>query len=385
MLPEAMGLCKPAGALSTSGAEAKRYFDYLRRMGYNTNSCDIASVRVPAVMLGDQAASDYVAASASSCIPPMMDTLLLAHLLGVPMVAHDRPPQWNEEALAYMTQQMEEEIEYLEFLFPGYKFSMDKLAKQVEYQSGVAKVRREFWKLRRLKPTPISGLDAISSGDEMMRGMHSPEDLEWASLYLEEFQEKAAKGLGAVNRHGVEEKARIGWCVSNPFFYDPFTFLEKLGVSMPVWIVDSFDEQTSGRSPTTGDEEFGRKLNPLEEVARNMGTAGWGDRGHHYVNSIINTCRDLELDGIIYFKQTGCQVATPFGTLVAERGERELGIPTLQLEGRQLDQTGFDERAILSVLVDFTNIMFARKQLPPLSQKDLERAGYTDGSYKGWR
>ncbi len=203
--------------------------------------------------------------------------------------------------------------------------------------------------------------------------------------YLEEMQEKAARGFSSTERFGVEERARVAWCTSSTFYYDPWTFLEKLGVSTPVWIVDGTDELKSGRAPVCGEPEFGRKLKPLEEVARGGGAIGWGDRGHYYLNSIINTCKDLELDGIIYFQQTGCTPTMSGGGILAERSERELGIPTLQLEGRQVDVSGFNEKAFLSQLVDFTNVCLSRKHLPPVSQKELEKAGYTDGSYKGWR
>ena len=66
------------------------------------------------------------------------------------------------------------------------------------------------------------------------------------------------------------------------------------------------------------------------------------------------------------------------GGIVAERAERELGIPTIEIEARQQDQRGFNGRELLSKLVDFTNVCLARKHLPPLTQKEVEKAGYND-------
>ena len=389
MITDSMGFEHgyPGHLQLTTQEESKNYFDYLRRMGYNTNSCDVAACTPPAVFLGDQAVNEFISADVTSCYPIILNNLLIAHLTGTAMVAYDKPPQWNEDALIYMAQQVEEEIDYLQFLYPEYKFSMDRLIEQQDFQKQSCAIARQLYDLKRRAPCPVTGLDAISGGGGKV-GAGTTEEMQLAldiqRMGFEEIQEKSARGFSAVERFGVEEKARIGWCVSNPFYYDPFTFLEKLGVAMPVWAVDSFEDLYSGRSPDLGAEEFGRKLTPLEEVARKH-NAGWGDRGHHYLNSVINCAKDLHLDGIVFFKQTGCQPICGLGTVLAERAEQELGIPTLQLEGRQLDQSGFDERELLSTLVDFTNIMFARQQRPPLSQKDLERAGYTDGTYKGWR
>ena len=59
---------------------------------------------------------------------------------------------------------------------------------------------------------------------------------------------------------GTEEKLRLMWAVSGPYYYDPFTFLNRLGISVPIWTWSDETEKMAGREPTTGDEEFGRKL-----------------------------------------------------------------------------------------------------------------------------
>ena len=66
------------------------------------------------------------------------------------------------------------------------------------------------------------------------------------------------------------------------------------------------------------------------------------------------------------------------GGIVSERAERELGIPTIEIEARQLDQRGFNPKALLSTLVDFCNVCLAGKHLPPLTRKELEKAGFDD-------
>ena len=145
-----------------------------------------------------------------------------------------------------------------------------------------------------------------------------------------------------------------------------------------IWLWSDDTEKKAGREAVVGDlEPFGRKLTSLEEVARRY-KFGWGDQSDYYVNSIIKTCQELDLDGIVYFKQPGCSPTMALGGIVSERAERELGIPTVEIEARQIDQRGFDPRALLSKLVDFCNVCLARKHMPALTPKELEKAGYNE-------
>ena len=364
--------------------EAKRYFDIMERQGFNSNSCDRTIAIIPMILTGEYPPPAFITTSNFECYPIYLANQSLANLLGVPLLSVDRPPVWNEEAMAYMVRQVEEEIDYLQTMFPGHKYNEAMLAEQQECAKQWWVIERDIHKLRRRKPCALAGLESFREigppgGDDMWEG------LEYRRLYRDQLYEKADKGEAPSKIWGTEEKLRLCWAVSGPYFYDPFTFLDKLGVSVPIWLWSDNTEKKAGREPVVGDEaSFGRKLTPLEEVARGR-KFGWGDRSHYYVNSIISTARELELDGIVYFKQIGCSPTMPLGGIVAERAERELGIPTIELEGRQLDQRGFNERDLLGKLVDFSNVCLARKHLPPLSQKDLERAGYTDGSYNGWR
>ncbi len=353
----------------SSPEEAKMYFDIMERQGYNSNSCDRTIALIPMVLTGQYPPPDVIVTANWECYPLYLAFQSLANLLGIPLLSIDRPPVFDERGLAYMTHQIGEAIKYLEWMFPGHKYDEDRLIEQQEYQRLFWEVERDIHKLRKLKPCPIAGVENFR---EQAPG------LEYRRLYRDQLYENAEKGNVPCKIWGTEEKLRLLWTVSGPFFYNPFTFLDRLGVSVPMWTWSDDTEKKAGREPVVGDERpFGRKLKPLEEEARSI-KYGWGDRSHYYVNSIITTCKELDLDGIVYFKQTGCSPTMPLGGIVSERAERELGIPTMEIEARQLDQRGFNPRELLTNLVDFANVCLARKHLPPLTQKDLEKAGYNE-------
>jgi len=366
----------PAADRSTP-QNAKKYFDIMERQGFNANSCDRTIAIIPMILTGDYPPPDVITTTNWECYPIYLAYQSIANLLGIPLLSVDRPPILDERALSYMTHQIEEEIDYLEMTFPGHKLDMDMVIESQEKARIFWDIQHDIYQLKKRKPCPIAGREAF-------REVAPPggEDadfwLQYWRDYRDQLNENSETGNVPSRIWGTEEKLRLMWAVSGSYFYDPFTFLDRLGISVPIWTWSDETEKCAGREPTTGDERpFGRKLTPLEEMARSL-KFGWGDRSHYFVNSIITTCEDLDLDGIVYFKQTGCSPTMPLGGIVRERAERELGIPVVEIEARQLDQRGFNPGELLSKLVDFANVCLARKHLPPLTSKELEKAGYGD-------
>ena len=360
-----------------SPQSAKKYFNIMERQGFNANSCDRTIAIIPLIMTGDYPPPDVMFTINFECYPLYLAWESLANLLGIPLICLDRPPVFDEKALGYVARQIQEEIDYLAEAFPGHKLDWDHVIENQQVAHDFWQIQHDLYELRKRKPCPISGREAFREtaapgGDDKYFWLQYWRD------YRDQLYESAETGNVPSRIWGVDEKLRLMWAVSGPFFYDPFTFLNRLGVSVPVWTWSDETEKMAGREPTVGDERpFGRKLTPLEEMARGW-QYGWGDRSHYFVNSIITTCQDLELDGIVYFKQTGCSPTMPLGGIVSERAERELGIPTIEIEARQLDQRGFNPKDLLTRLVEFSNVCLARKHLPPLTKKELEKAGYDD-------
>ena len=168
----------------------------------------------------------------------------------------------------------------------------------------------------------------------------------------------AEKGVGTVS----EEKLRVMWAISGPFYSDPFRFLEERGVSVPYWHIGAGSRISGCRYPNYGDEsEYGRKLTPLEEEARILNCSAWGGLGDRWIEDTLYICRDLNIDAIIYFQQWGCTVSHNLGKLVADSSEKELGIPTLLVEGRMLVEETFDQRQFEEMLEDFVDICIKYK------------------------
>ncbi len=104
-----------------------------------------------------------------------------------------------------------------------------------------------------------------------------------------------------------------------------------------------------------GDEkEYGRKLSPLEEEARMRQFNAWGGLGKRWVDDILKICRSLNISAIVNFEQQGCVAAGGLRKLLSDGAMQELGIPMLNIEGRNLfmdagEQKRFEDKLAIFV------------------------------------
>jgi len=350
-----------AAADRSAGPLARKYFDILREEGMAEHTCDRTIVLIPMVLKGDFPKPDFLIASNHECEPIFLSTLLLAKLLDIPYFHIDRSfVPWrtleDEAQLKYITDQFGEMIEYVEAKFPKQKYNEDKLIEIQHHRRKYFLLEQQQWKLRAAVPCPIAPKEAFRE----LWLPYGPKPVEYMKMYTEEIGEKVAKGESGLPE-GVEEKLRFLWSNTGPFHHDPFTWLGSKGVSIPASLMTVYEGWRSGREPIWGDPWHGRKLTPLEEEARQFDYT-WGRLGERWVQNHINVCRDLKIDGIVYFLQWGCTVTNNLGQVVAEVAERELGIPTLLIEGRQLDETSWNEKDFLGQLEEFVDIATTAKK-----------------------
>lgn len=364
-LVRAMGMVPWDGVMAadrTHGKEATRYFEMIRKDGMPENTCDRCSVLIPMMLNGDFPRADFLLIANFECVPLYMGIHGIAQLSDIPAFYLDRPFHnyqgvYDDEVLKYVTDQVKEAIAYAEAKVPGTKYDESYLIELQEYDRQYLQLFQELYKLKAAIPCPLSGRESFR--EVRLASMYTDpvKAITYMRLYVDEVGERVAKGVGAAQ---PVEKLRLLWSVAGPFYSDPFSWLEKRGVSIPAAEMTIYNGWFSGRDTIWGDPWKGRKLTPLEEEARQFDFT-WGRLGDAWVNTHLNTCRDLHLDGIIYFLQTGCPTANNLGTIVADVAEKELGIPTLLIEGRMLESSGFDEKDFYTKLEEFLEITQFKK------------------------
>ena len=312
----------------THGQAASKYFEEIRKHGIPEHTCDRCSILIPMVLNGDFPKPDFIGTSNFECLPIYLAHNLLAQYMDIPMYNIDRhfknyKGEMDEEQLQYVTDQIKEMIAYIEANVPGCKYNEDVMIELLDYDRQYLLAFQELWKLKATIPCPLSGRESFR--EIRMSNMYPDpaKAVKYMRMYVDEVGERVDKGFGAAQ---PEEKLRLLWSVAGPFYDDPFSWLEQRGVSIPAAEMTIYNGWYSGRESIWGDPWKGRNLTPLEEEARQFDFV-WGRLGDKWVETHLHSCRDLHLDGIIYFLQWGCPTSNTLGKIVADEAGETIGNP----------------------------------------------------------
>ena len=72
-----------------------------------------------------------------------------------------------------------------------------------------------------------------------------------------------------------------------------------------------------------------------------------------WIYQALVACRECKIDAIVNFDQEGCIPVVGFSRLLKDTAERELGIPTLNIVGRQQVHEKEDEELFLEQVDNF--------------------------------
>ena len=335
-------------------------FDTIRALGLPDYACDRTVVCIDMCLKKELPPPNLIVSHNCACDPIKLAYNTVGRLFNAPVACLDFGLEANNDTLRYVTDQMGEIIEFAQKKVPRVKYDESKLIELQTYDRAAYGYLNDIYQLRKRVPCPIAGRDAFRLPLPPSYYPDQAKALEYFRIWRDEMQERADKGIGAVN----EEKLRVLWAVSGPFYTDPFSFLEKRGVSIPWFQFDMAMRWSGVKYPLYGDKtEYGRKLAPLEEEARMMNSLSWGGLAQRWVDDTLFVCRDLKIDAIINFKQVGCTATVGLAKILEDCAERELGIPTLHFEGRQLDPSYFDPVQVNTQLNVFVDSCLRRKGL----------------------
>ena len=347
---------------NNSGVMKKNYFDILRKHGYPDQSCDMTTVPLAMVLEGDVPWPHMVAVWNHACDREgdMLYTAI-STACGCTQFKLDAPLSADYDTIHYMSQQLGELIEFTERKF-NVKMNWEDLEHRIAVEKEITKLMRQQYELRKKVPSPISGQDVFRLGE--------PREPQAALNYwlaqTEEVAERAAKGIGSVVNN--EEKLRIAWLATGPFGSGVFDMLHKRGVSIP-WFQHGFTCNQYGFRDYayfkhySDETEFKCKLNVLEEISRKTAHNGWGGRGlERWVRSVTEVCRDLRIDAVVQFLHTGCVTVGGLAQVTKEILESQLGIPVLNIQGRQNDWDAEKERDFQRGVNEFIDMCLEKKK-----------------------
>jgi hypothetical protein len=263
------------------------------------------------------------------------------------------------ENTSYVAEQLGELIEFAEKSVPGIKYNEDKLIEILKMDQQAHRYLRDSYELRKMVPCPISPQDSFRVMGLPSFNPNPARILEYYRIYHDELFERANKGIGGV----PEEKLRIAWLATGPYGRETFDLLIRKGVSLP-WFHYGNASYNFGvvHNDIFDDSVYGRKLTPLEETVRPWNSNTWAGLAAPWVDSLIKACRELKIDAVVDFLQAGCITTKNLKKITAQRLMEELGIPTLDLEGREHYMTEAERFNMNKRLEEFLDMCIANKK-----------------------
>ncbi len=347
-----------------------RYGEYktkLERAGYPEKCCEHAMAMLAMGELGELPRPDMILISGHACDVKIFSRRVIAEILNVPVFTLDIPLNEDDRpdlpAINNIADQMGEFAEWAEKKAPGIKYDEDKHIEMLEMDAIGAKLSREIWQFLRHVPCPIGPLDIDRKRMVRFIPSHYPDmqkAVEFLRVCRDELGERVASGKGSY----PEERLRILWAgqVPGKSVLDISKLFQERKIASPLKTGGHIHWVIGLRGGPIGEvAEYGIKLSPFQEEARFwLGGSIWGGPGKRWVNGTLDLARDMKAQGIIHYLTIGCTPMRSLGSVVAERAEKELGIPTLNMEGRLHDRSYRTPEQFEEVLGPFIDKCFDR-------------------------
>ena len=341
--------------------DPQRYYDLaVSKMGFPEHTCDRTMTALGLFLSGEVPIPRMVVASRIPCDPERWSAMAAAKFAGVLFFELARLNSNDYENLHYGAEQLEEIIEFAEKSIPGIKYNEEKLIERLELDQKAADYYYETYELRKKVPCPLSPQDCFRLAQAPGGNSNPTKAMEYVKMYHDELFERAEKGIGGV----PEEKLRIAWLATGPYGRSTFDLMTKKGVSM-VWFHYGVAAPSYGviRSDY-GDNLYGKRLTPLEELLRmtHWNANTWGGTSETWVDPLVKVCRELKVDAVVDFLQVGCVTTKNLKRITAQRLNEELGIPTLDLEGREFFSSEAGTIEMNKKLEEFLDLCIANKK-----------------------
>ncbi|MFH1087621.1 MAG: 2-hydroxyacyl-CoA dehydratase family protein [Chloroflexota bacterium] len=342
---------------TAQGEGSTRYLDSVRDGGWPELACDRTTVVIVLVTSGDYPKPGFVSVCNFSCEFAGHNALAMAHLFKVPYFVVDIGNDCDEENLKYVSDQLAEEVKYIESAVPGAKYDEERLARLQHYDREGARIARDVYEFRKRRPSPVNPRDAQREAMSPARRRKPEKALAYLKAQRDEIFERAENGIGVM----AEEKLRLMWCTVG-INYDEsiYRWLEQQGVAL-YYVYGIHTHQLGLSMGFYGDPWNGRRLTPLEEEARYTFYNSWNGRGQRLIDDWMYIIKDQGIDGVVYPLQPGCLPVLNLRKVFADAVE-QVGVPTLGLEIRGIFREGYNQQDVKTKLANFIEVCLERKR-----------------------
>jgi benzoyl-CoA reductase/2-hydroxyglutaryl-CoA dehydratase subunit BcrC/BadD/HgdB len=340
-------------------SDVPKYRQIVQSLRIPEYSCDFMIYSTALAITGDIPPPSFIVIESAECSVGVYVIKMIGEHFGTPIFERDLPVVYNEKNIKYAADQLGELIEFAESKVPGVKYDRDRHEELLELERIGWQYRQKEWELKKHSPFPLLSQETMgaTAARNPAAAPYPDKAIEFWRLRIEEIEERIAKD------EMPQEKLRILWSWSRPL-YMKSDILEKMqsrGAVVPTGITGGIGYQ-AGKLPLFGDDsEFGRKLSLFEvEAKMSMGLSG-RQLGATTVEDSIIAAKEQRADAMIFFQFLGCVPVASLAKVIADRLEKELGIPTLIIGGSPLDPSVMPDAEFESRIMEFLDMVEAQK------------------------
>ena len=323
--------------------------DILKTAEDNNHSRDVCSFlrgTVGAVINDYMPMPDFLIATSLYCHGSAQVFYSLSKKYNKPFYYIDAPYDYNRPyAIDYVARQLEDIMKRMA-KNANREFSIERLKQTIEYSNQARDYYAKVNELRKHKPTPMLGGEAIDYAIMLAHTFGCKEMVEICKTLYEELKERVDKGIGSLD----QERHRILWRQLRPYYsVDLLNYIERTHR-----VAIAFEEANFVYWEEMDVNE------PFKSLARKLlSNYGFGpfQRWLDFTSSFV---LDYSIDGIIEFAHWGCRYLSANTQIVKDALEAKK-VPILVLDGDCIDRRDYSDAQIKTRIDAFVEILNRKK------------------------
>jgi benzoyl-CoA reductase/2-hydroxyglutaryl-CoA dehydratase subunit BcrC/BadD/HgdB len=285
---------------------------------------------------------DFIVSS-QVCDSSLKTFEVLSHYYHVPTYYLDFPYPTSDRGIEYYAEEIRGMIQFLEEV-TGKKLEWTKFQQVAALSKQTLELCCEISELRKTVPCPMKSKASFRSFTVQAPLSGTPEAIAYFETVKQELAEKVAQGKGAV----AQERHRIAWLCSSPLYamhifdwmeqeYGAVVVMDMLLNYFPKSVLPTLD-------PTDPVEYLARKSYAM------AATRAFGGPIEYAAETVQEIVNQYKADSAVFYAITGCKQGCSISRFLRDYLQKELGIPTLIIDGDSMDPSVISPEEIMTKL-----------------------------------
>jgi benzoyl-CoA reductase/2-hydroxyglutaryl-CoA dehydratase subunit BcrC/BadD/HgdB len=333
------------GAMLSSTGAVEPMLALAEQEGYSTDCCSYHRAVSGAALQGLMPRPDFLVATSTPCAGGVAVLEKLARHFERDLFVINVPQGRDEGDVAHLAGQLRAMVDFVT-AHTGQPLDRQRLDAAIDATNRTRALLLETYKLASAVPSPARRRDLYNFGLVIALLLGTGAGVETARVYRDEFARKVAAGTAGV----PGERVRLMWLQNRVQFKSPLEELLEQEHGAAV-VVDELNDITwdpiDPADPYTG-------------MARRILSIPLGGPVARRIERLQHLARLYRVHGALNPCHWGCRQGAGARGLV-ERGLREVGVPTLNLEVDCVDPRNFAPGQLTTRLEAFIELIHARR------------------------